>query len=178
MAQKKVCTRHETADPPGTNAFPIDRHGFAEGFVCFHARVVRNRRRQVLLGIVESSAVRSRGRQGEKSCISYLRRPELSAQVRQHNSFTSCSQEYGKGVPIAPRPKLFVVRRERRSRYLLIGCASIDAKACLSRSNIIHSRPTKSPSSPNCKQSRMWGLGRHYRWSWHMRQQGGREIVS
>ena len=73
--------------------------------------VVSNRQRRDLLGIVGSSAVRSRGRQGEKSCVSCLRRFELSAQVRQQNSYTSYSQGCGdEGVPMAPRPKLFVVR--------------------------------------------------------------------
>ena len=35
MAQKEVCPRDEIADPPGTNVFPVDRNGFAEGFVSF-----------------------------------------------------------------------------------------------------------------------------------------------
>ena len=33
-------------------------------------------------------------------------------------------------------------------------------KPCLSRSNAIHSRYTKPPSSPNGRQSRKWELGR------------------
>ena len=35
MAQKEVSPRDEIADPPGTAALPIDKHGFAEGFVWF-----------------------------------------------------------------------------------------------------------------------------------------------
>ena len=35
MAQKEVCPRDEIADPPGTAVLPIDRHGFAGGFVSF-----------------------------------------------------------------------------------------------------------------------------------------------
>ena len=36
MAQKDICPRDETADPPGTAVLPINRrHGFAEGFVSF-----------------------------------------------------------------------------------------------------------------------------------------------
>ena len=35
MAQKEVCPRDETADPPGTAVLPTDRHGYAEGFVSF-----------------------------------------------------------------------------------------------------------------------------------------------
>ena len=72
--------------------------------------VVCNRRRRDLLGIVDSSVVRPRGRQGEKPCVSHLRRSELSSYVGQHNSYTSYSQGYGEEVPMAPRPKRFVVR--------------------------------------------------------------------
>ena len=46
-----------------------------------------NRRRRYFLGIVGLYAVRSQGRQGEKPSVSCLRRSELSAQVRQHNSY-------------------------------------------------------------------------------------------
>ena len=53
-------------DPPGTNVFPIDRHGFAEGFVSFRTCVVCNRRRLDLLGIAGLSAVSSQGKQGER----------------------------------------------------------------------------------------------------------------
>ena len=35
MAQKEVFPPDEIADPPGTAVLPIDRHGFAEGFVFF-----------------------------------------------------------------------------------------------------------------------------------------------
>ena len=35
MAQKEVCPRDEIVDPLGTTVLPIDRHGFAEGFVPF-----------------------------------------------------------------------------------------------------------------------------------------------
>ena len=35
MARKEVCPRDEIADPPGTPLLPIDRRGFAEGFVYF-----------------------------------------------------------------------------------------------------------------------------------------------
>ena len=72
--------------------------------------VVCNRRRRELLGVVGSSAVRSRGGQVEKPFVSCLSRSELSAQARQHNSYIHYSQGYGEGVPMAPRPKLFVVR--------------------------------------------------------------------
>ena len=109
------------------------------------------RRRQDSLGIVGSSAVRSWDRQGEKPCVSCLRRSESSAQVRQHNSYTSYSQGYCEKIPMAQRPKLFVVRWGRQSRCLLIECERIGAKACLSRSNAIHSRYTKLSSSPNCR---------------------------
>ena len=105
MAQKEVCPRDEIAEPPGANVFPIGRHGFAEGFVYSRTlsgvspaaeRFARNR--------VGSSAVQSQGRKGEKPCVSCLLRSELSAQVRQHNSYIYYSQEYGKYVLMAPRP--------------------------------------------------------------------------
>ena len=32
MTQKEVCPQDEIADPPGANGFPVDRHGFVEGF--------------------------------------------------------------------------------------------------------------------------------------------------
>ena len=35
MARKEVCPRDEIADPPGKTVLPIDRHGFAEGFMSF-----------------------------------------------------------------------------------------------------------------------------------------------
>ena len=35
MAQKEICPRGEIADPLGTTVLPIDRQGFAEGFVSF-----------------------------------------------------------------------------------------------------------------------------------------------
>ena len=110
MAQKKVCPRDEEADPPSTNVFPVDRYSFAEGFVLFVHYVVCNRRRRDLLGIVGSSAVPSRSRRGKKPCVSCLRRSELSTQVRQHDYYIYYSQEYGEGVPMAPRPNFFVVR--------------------------------------------------------------------
>ena len=50
--------------------------------------MVCNRRWRNLLRIVGSSnVIRSRGRQGEKPCVSYLRRSELSAHVGQHKSY-------------------------------------------------------------------------------------------
>ena len=127
--------------------------------------MVCNRRQRGLLVIVGSSAVYSRGRQGEKPYVSFLRRSELSAQVRQHNSNTLYSQRYGEGVPMAPRLKLFLVRWGRWSQCLLIGCAPIGANVCISRSSAIHSRHTKPSSSPNCRQTHMWELGRRCRWN-------------
>ena len=111
LAQKEVCPRDEIADPPSTNVFPVDRHGFAEGVMSFSVHcLLCIRRRRDLFGIVGSSAVRSRRRQGEKNYFSCLRRSELSAQVRQHYSYTSYGQVYGKEIPMAPWPKFFVVR--------------------------------------------------------------------
>ena len=35
MGKNEVCPRDEIADPPDSAWLPIDRHGFAEGLVCF-----------------------------------------------------------------------------------------------------------------------------------------------
>ena len=157
MAQEEVCPRDEIADPLGTRMCPSLTNMASLKVSCiFVHRVVCNRRRWDLLGMVGSSVVRSRGRQGEKPCVSYLRRSELSSQVRQRNSYTSYSQGYGKGFPIAPWPKRFVVRWGRRSQCLPIGCASIGTKAGLSRSNAYHSRHTKPSSSPIAGKDVCW----------------------
>ena len=107
MAQKEVCPRDEIADPPDTAVLPIDRHGFAEGFVSFRT-----------LCSVQSSLVRfapnvaiawgpppQSGRHRKRLCVSALRSPELSAQVRRPNSSTSYRQGYGEGVSMPPEPK-------------------------------------------------------------------------
>ena len=125
--------------------------------------VVCNRWLRVLLRFVRLSGVRYSGRHRERLCVSGLCSPELSVQVGRPNSFTSYSQGYDKGVPMAPRPKLFVVRWGWRLRCLLIGCAPFGAKAWLSHSNAIYSRHTKPLSSPNCRWSCMWELSRHCR---------------
>ena len=109
----KVCPRDEITDPPGTNVFPIDRHGFAEGFV-----PLRTLRVWSVIGggeICSKSSARVRsafgaGKGRKTLCVSYLRRSERSAQVRQRNACTSYSQGCGEGVPMAPRPKNFAVR--------------------------------------------------------------------
>ena len=111
MTQKEVCPRDRIANLLGTNVLLIDNDMVSLKVSCIFAHcVVCNRRRRDLLGIVGSIAVRSWDRQGKKPCVSYLRRSELSAQVRQHNSYTYYSQRTGERVPMAPRPKRFVVR--------------------------------------------------------------------
>ena len=35
VAQKEVCPRDEIVNPPGMDVLPINRYGFAEGFVSF-----------------------------------------------------------------------------------------------------------------------------------------------
>ena len=63
--------------------------------------VVCNRRQRDFLRIVGSSVVHSlsgQARQGEKPCVSYLRRAELSSQIRQRsNSYKSYRQGYREG---------------------------------------------------------------------------------
>ena len=91
MAQKEVCPRDEIADPLGRMCSSLTNMVSLKVSRIFVHRVACNRRRRDLIGIVGSSVVRSRGRQREKPRVSYLRRSELSTQVRQHNSYTSYS---------------------------------------------------------------------------------------
>ena len=82
MAQKEVCPRDEIADPLCMVVLLIYRHDFAEGFVSF----------RTLCGVQSSLVrfasnraiawVRHGGRHRKRLCVSALRSPELSAQVR------------------------------------------------------------------------------------------------
>ena len=74
-----VCARDETANPPGMKVFWRDV-GFLKISCLFALCVVCSRRRTYLLRIARSSEARCRGRQGERPCVSGLRRSELSAQ--------------------------------------------------------------------------------------------------
>ena len=100
MAQNKICTRDEIGDPSGTNVFLIDRHRFAEVSCFFVHCVVCNR-------LLECGPLSGQAR-GETLCFC-LRRSEMSAQVGQQNSYTSYSQEYSEGVPMAPRLEVLEV---------------------------------------------------------------------
>ena len=98
MAQKEVCPRDEIADPPGTAMLPIDKHGFAGGLVSF--RTLCGVQSAIVSGEICSescdclgSATHS-GRHRKRLCVSALRSPELSAQVRRPNSSTSYRQGY------------------------------------------------------------------------------------
>ena len=79
--QKDICARDEIADLcPVRMCYPIEKHGFAEGFVYFRKLCgVQSVAERFALRIVGSRAVRSEGKQGEKSCAFCLRRSELSA---------------------------------------------------------------------------------------------------
>ena len=119
--------------------------------------VVCNRRRRHFARNRRLACGCSRGRQREKPYVFCLRPSELSAQVRQHNSYTSYSQEYVEGVPMAPRPIFFVVHGGRRSRCLLIG--PIGAKACLSRSNANSFTPQEAPELAKMQAKSYVGVG-------------------
>ena len=94
MAQNEVCPRDEIEDPPGTAVLPIDRHGFGEGLVSFSTLCCVQSSLVRLLRIVRLPGVSHSGRHRKILIVSALRSPELSAQVRRSNSFTS----YGEGV--------------------------------------------------------------------------------
>ena len=78
MTQEKLYPRDEIADPPGTNVSSLREMVSLKFRVFSYICVVYNRRQRDLLGIVGSSGVRtrSRGRQCERRCVSYLRRSE------------------------------------------------------------------------------------------------------
>ena len=69
--------------------------------------VLCNRRRRDLLRIVRLSGARYKGRRRERLCVSGLRSPQLSAQLRRPNYSTSYSQRYGEEVTMVPRPRRF-----------------------------------------------------------------------
>ena len=105
----KVCISEMALFEPyaaGTTVLPIDRHGFAEGFVSFRTLcVVCNRRWRDLLRIERLPGVRDSRRHRKRFCAQALRSPELSAQVKGSNSSTSYRQGYGKGGSGPPKPK-------------------------------------------------------------------------
>ena len=152
MAQNEVCPQDEIGDPPGTDLFPIERRGF-----CWRFRVYSY--------TVWSAVGASKGREPVfLVCVGL----NWTHQVRWHNYYRYCSPGYDEGVSIVPQPKPLSVREGRRSRCLLIGCALlslIGAKAWLGRSNAIHSRHMKPPSSSKSRQRRMWEFCRHRRWN-------------
>ena len=110
ISQKEVCPRDEIADPPCTSVFPILREmDFAEAFVYFRTlcgmqlsplRLARNR-------ALECGPLSGQARE-ETLC--FWCRSELSAQVRQHDSYRSYRQRYDENVPMVPRSKPMSVR--------------------------------------------------------------------
>ena len=112
MAKKEVCPRDEIAGPPGTAVLPIDIHGFAEGLVPFRTRCGVQ---SLLVRFAPNRAIAWDPPQWQAPletmiCVSALRRPELSAQVRRRNFSASCSQGYCKRVASVRWSKRFVVR--------------------------------------------------------------------
>ena len=109
MTRKEVCPRDEVADPPGTTVLPIDRHGFAKGFASSFCTLCGAQ--SSLVRFASNRAIvwgppQCNGRHRKRLCVSGLRSPELSAQVKGPNSSTSYRQGYGEGVSMPPRPKV------------------------------------------------------------------------
>ena len=104
------------------------------------------------------SAVRSRGRQGEKPCVSCLRRFELSAQVRQHNSYASYSEGYTEGLPMG-------IAAETFCGAFRTAVAVFAHRMCTDWCKSPSQPHTKPLSSPNCRQSRMRKLCIHCHWN-------------
>ena len=79
MTEMEVSPQEKITNPQGVKMFAVERHGLPEGFVYFPA----------LCGVQSSPLVfvPNRlivfGRHRESLCVSGLRSPELSAQVRQ-----------------------------------------------------------------------------------------------
>ena len=153
--------------PTRYDCAPYDKHGFAEGFVSFRTQcgVQSSLVRYAPNRAIVWAGVRHSGRHRKRLCVSGLRSPELSAQVRRLNSSTSYRQGYGEGISLPPRPKFLSGTLRTAVAVFAHRMFTIWCKACLSRSNAIHSRHTKPLSSPNYRHSRMWELGRRCRWS-------------
>ena len=90
MAEIEVSPQGKMANPQGIKMFAVERHGLPEDFVFFRALCKYNRRHSYLRRIGRLSGVRYSGRHRERLCASGLCSPELSAQVRRSNSYTTC----------------------------------------------------------------------------------------
>ena len=87
-----VSPQDDMAHPQGMKMLTAERHVLHEDFVYFRALCgVHNRCHSYLRRIGRLSGIRyNSGRHREIICASGLRSPELSTQVRQPNSYTSC----------------------------------------------------------------------------------------
>ena len=169
-AQREVCQRHEMTNPAGMKVFTVEKYKLLEDLVYFRTRcgvqsssplVFAPNRAPDCYPLLSSY----RSRQGEKPCVSELRRSELSAQVRQERSWNFCGHAQGKESRVRSGRNGLVCVEDGRGRRPREFADRIWTKASLSRSNAIHSRHTKPPSSRNCRKRRMWELGRYCRWN-------------
>ena len=86
----EVTPQDEMANPQGMKVFAVERHRLPEDFVYFRtmcgAQVL-----PLVFGPNRACVIRYRGRYQEKLCVSDLRFPELSAQVRRQRTCISCN---------------------------------------------------------------------------------------
>ena len=90
MAEIEVSPQGEMADQQEMKVFAVERPGLPEDFVYFSALCRVQSSPLVLCRIDRLSGVRYSDGHRERLCASGLHSPELSAQVRQSNSCTSC----------------------------------------------------------------------------------------
>ena len=87
----QVRPQEEMANPQGMKMFAVERKGLSEDFVYFRALCGVQSPPLVFAPIVCLGMVRSRVRHRGRLCVSCLRSPELSAEVRGEKSCISCT---------------------------------------------------------------------------------------
>ena len=90
MAEMEVSPKEKMANSQGMEVLAVERPGFLKISCILLLCVECNRRHSYLCRIGRMSGIRYSGRPRERLCALGLRSPELSAQVRQANSCTSC----------------------------------------------------------------------------------------
>ena len=96
MPEMEVSPQEELANPQGMKVFAVERHGLPEDFVSFptlrgvqSSPLVFVPNRPIVWGALQGGVGT-----GRVSVLQVLGSPELSAQVRRANSFTSCKPAY------------------------------------------------------------------------------------
>ena len=158
-AEMEISPQNEMANPQCMKVLPLRDMGFLKISCLSVLCVVCNCRRLHLSRVVCLCVVRSRVRHREILCVSCLRSPELTAEVRREITCISSTHAQMDAYNKRDDRNGSSVRRAR-SRTAAESVSGLDVnQACLSHPNAFNSRHTTLPSSPNCKQHRMWELG-------------------